>query len=262
MSKNPPAMKVTVLGCGTSSGVPRIAFGWGDCDPNEPRNLRMRASILIETNGLNIVVDTTPDFRMQMLKHNVEKLDAVIYTHAHGDHVHGIDDIRAFRMKQRQTINAYMDQETFDSLNGRFDYVFNNPSNSLYPPTLSAKIVKRTGSFNIENLKINTFAQNHGPIETIGLRIGDFAYSTDLVDLDEEAFEALLGVKVWVVDALQLKPHQTHAHLDKTLSWIERVKPHHAILTHMGTAMDYQSLKNTILQDHIEPAYDGMVLHL
>ncbi|MEM7070254.1 MAG: MBL fold metallo-hydrolase [Pseudomonadota bacterium] len=253
-------MRITLLGCGTSSGVPRLAYGWGACDPLEPRNQRMRSSVLIHHNTKNILIDTTPDFRTQALIHQIKKIDAVIYTHSHGDHIHGIDDIRSFANKQKQAIPAYMDQATWEDLKNRFCYVFEDLSNGAYPPIMKAHIVKPS-SINIASSNVQLFKQHHGQITSLGIRIGDFAYSTDVSQLDDTAFECLEGIDVWVLDALQLAPHPTHTHLEQSLKWIDRVKPKHAILTHMNNGMDYQTLKN-ILPSNVEPGYDGMVISL
>ncbi|MBV1900327.1 MAG: MBL fold metallo-hydrolase [Kordiimonadaceae bacterium] len=246
-------MKVTVLGCGTSGGVPKMPEHWGACDPSNPKNRRLRASILVEDADTSIVVDTTPDFRAQMLAAQVKKLDAVLYTHDHADHVHGIDDVRGFFQNTREKIPVYGDAQTLGLIKHRFDYIFK--SQVGYPAICSAREIN--GPLKIGGLNVLPFEQAHGNGISLGFRFGDIAYSTDVSNLPETAFEALQGVKVWIVDALRYEPHPTHSHLDKTLAWIERVKPERAILTHMTWDMDYATL-NKNLPAGVEPAFDGL----
>ena len=250
-------MKVTVLGCGTSGGVPRIGNVWGDCDPNEPKNRRSRASVAIESGATRIIIDTSPDFRAQCLRHDIDRLDAVLYTHEHADHTHGIDDLRGFLILTRRRMPIYADAYTLSILKKRFDYIFASKDN--YPAIAESHLIN--GDFAVGDLQVQPFYQEHGAIQSLGFRVGDFAYSTDLVGLDEAAFETLAGVDTWLVDALRYKPHPTHAHLDLTLEWIARVKPRRAVLTHMTWDMDYATLKAS-LPAGVEPAYDGMVLEL
>jgi len=253
-------MRVTILGCGTAGGVPQIGDDWGDCDREEPRNRRLRPSILVEESGLRILVDTAPDLRQQSLNAGFDTLDAVLFTHSHADHTHGIDDLRYIsRRMGGQRVNIFADSRTLKLLQKRFHYAFNKDPDKHYPPILKAHEIK--GRFEIGPVKIAPFVQHHGPIDSIGYRFGAFAYSTDVVSLDDKAFEALAGVEVWIVDALQIEPHPTHSHLAQTLSWIERVKPRRAILHHMNTAMDYASITPT-LPDGVELAYDGMVIEV
>lgn len=254
-------MRVTMLGCGTSTGVPRLVSGWGDCDPNEPRNRRLRVAALVESEGIAILIDTPPDLRTQLLACNVSRIDTVLYTHAHGDHAHGIDDLRPFSIERGAALDAYGDQRTMDELEQRFSYIFGDSQKSFYKPVLQTRVIT-PGSFTVEGMiEVQAFVQQHGSIETLGYRIGDFAYSTDAVHLDDAAFDALAGVKLWIVDCLQMKPHPTHAHLDLTLEWIRRVKPKRAILTHMGPYLDYRTTFNQ-LPAGVEPGYDGLVVEL
>ncbi len=251
-------MKVTILGCGTSGGVPRIGNVWGDCDPNEPKNRRSRASIHIESAETSIIIDTSPDFREQCLRENIERLDAVLYTHEHADHTHGIDDLRGYMLINKgERVPVYGDQRTLDALEKRFGYIFYEKVG--YPSV--ARTVPIDGPFEIGDLSITPFSQQHGRIQSLGFRIGDFAYSTDLNGLDEAAFAALDGVKTWIVDALRYEPHPTHTHLDQTLAWVDRVQPERAILTHMTWDMDYETLRCQ-LPAGIEPGYDGMVIDI
>ena len=256
-------MKVTVLGCGTSGGVPQVGYGWGDCDPNEPRNRRRRASVLVEIQGKSILIDTGPDCREQLLDAQVTRLDAILYTHAHADHCHGIDDLRWLCHAMGSDIPAYGDSNCLKALMARFDYCFTpldpRANRYYYKPVLTPHVI--TGPFNAADIPVIPFEQDHGHSISQGFRIGNFAYSTDLVDLNEESFDTLKGLDLWIVDALQMNEHPTHAHLEKTLGWIERVKPKRAILTHMNTRMDYRTLLN-MLPDGVEPAFDGMLFEL
>ena len=257
-------MKVTILGCGPSSGVPIVGNLWGDCDPNEPRNRRRRASILVETGDATLLIDSSPDCRAQLLDANVTSLDAIVYTHAHADHSHGIDDLRWINVAMKAPLPCWADAETLKVLDERFGYVFEplkqfegRPLHYYKPVLLPNEI---TGPFDINETTIIPFEQSHGNrSKTLGFRIGKFAYSTDVVALDEAAFAALAGIDTWIVDAFRREPHSTHAHLALTLDWIERVKPRHAILTHMGGDMDYRTLCGE-LPTGAEPGYDGMVV--
>lgn len=248
-------MKLTILGCGTSGGVPKIPEYWGSCDPANPKNRRMRASVMVESTTTRIVIDTTPDFREQMLAVKVPSLDAVFYTHDHADHVHGIDDLRGFFHAKRKKIPVFGDIETLSTLKSRFEYIFR--SQSGYPAMCEGKEIK--GKTRVGDIVMLPFEQGHGNGISLGYRFGDMAYSTDLDRMTEAGFEALEGVKIWVVDALRYDPHPTHSHLAQTLKWIERVKPKLAILTHMTWDMDYDTLKRE-LPAGVVPAYDSMII--
>lgn len=261
-------LQVTVLGCGSSGGVPRADGDWGDCDPAEPKNRRRRCSLLVRRKGegarTTVLVDTSPDLREQALAAEVRRIDAVLFTHEHADQVHGIDDLRAFFQRQRARIPAWMDAATRDALQDRFRYIFENTGG--YPAILSAVDLPEHGvPFVIEGpsgaIPVTTFDQEHGHIRCVGYRFGPVAYSPDVNDLPQAAFEALSGVDVWIVDALRHTPHPTHAHLDRTLEWIARVKPRRAILTNMHIDMDYNALRSR-LPDGVEPAFDGMTVEL
>jgi phosphoribosyl 1,2-cyclic phosphate phosphodiesterase len=253
-------MRVTVLGCGTSGGVPRLGNDWGVCDPAEPRNQRRRASILVEEGDTRVLVDTSPDMRAQLLDADVDRLDAVLYTHDHADHTHGIDELRFLSYRAGGPIDVYADPQTLATLEKRFDYAFDNGApNPFYPPIARGQLID--GPFRVGDLAVAPFIQDHGNTETLGFRFGDFAYSTDLVGLPEASLEALEGVKVWIVDALRYTPHPTHANVEQALEWIERLRPRHAILTHMNVDLDYATLAAE-LPEGVEPAYDGMVIDL
>ena len=250
-------MKLTILGCGTSGGVPRMPEHWGACDPENPKNRRRRASILVEEADTTVLVDTTPDLREQMLSAQVKHLDAVFYTHDHADHTHGIDDLRGFYQTSRERVPVFGDDATIGVLRERFSYIFR--SQAGYPAICSSHVLggaKRVGA-----IKMVPFEQGHGAGLSLGYRFGDIAYSTDLDRLPESAFDVLSGVKVWVVDALRYEKHPTHSHLAQTLDWIDRVRPERAILTHMTWDMDYDTLCRT-LPEGVEPAYDGMTVTL
>ncbi len=250
-------MKITILGSGTSGGVPRIDGYWGAADPANPKNRRRRVSILVQSETTNVIVDTSPDFRQQCLDAGVTHVDGVLYTHDHADHVHGIDDLRTFRTIQGKRIDIHASRETLDVIRKRFTYIFNPEAG--YRPICEPHEIK--GPLTIGDIDILPYEQQHGPITSLGYRFGPVAYSTDLNGLSEDAFAALEGIDVWIVDGLRYDPHPTHAHLDLTLSWIERVKPKRAILTHMTWEMDYDTLCAE-LPNSVEPGYDGLTIEI
>jgi phosphoribosyl 1,2-cyclic phosphate phosphodiesterase len=251
-------VKVTILGCGSSMGVPTIGNDWGECDPAEPRNRRRRASILVENGSTRVLVDTSPDLREQLLSVGIKALDAIVFTHAHADHLHGIDDLRALNIFRNSPIDIYADGRTLELIRERFGYVFQPiRGDYYYKPVLTPRLID--GPFRIGDVTAQPFVQEHGFSNSLGFRFGPIAYSTDVLNLDEQAFEILAGIEIWIVDAFRREPHATHTHLDRTLGWIERVKPRRAVLTHMGLTMDYRTIK-ALLPAHVEPAYDGMVL--
>lgn len=261
-------LEFTILGCGSSGGVPRADGDWGACDPAEPKNRRRRCSLLVRRKSpagpgfeTTVVVDTSPDFREQAIAAQVKRLDAVLFTHDHADQAHGVDDIRAFFIRQRARIPAWMDAATFASLSNRFGYIFEPVGG--YPAICEPHVIPAhgepwavTGTYGA--VPVTTFDQDHGEIRSVGYRFGDVAYSSDVRDLGDEAFAALQGLDVWIVDALRYTPHPTHAHLTRTLEWIERAKPRRAILTNMHIDIDYNDIRRK-LPPNVEPAYDGMV---
>ncbi|HXV01240.1 MAG TPA: MBL fold metallo-hydrolase [Caulobacteraceae bacterium] len=264
-------LEVTVLGCGASAGVPRADGNWGACDPAEPRNRRSRCSLLVRRlsdagpdNATTLIVDATPEFRLQANAAGVRRLDALLFTHDHADQCHGIDDIRAFAMAQRARIACWMDAATRTTLLNRFGYVFEGQG--IYPAIADLHHVPGHGhAWEIAGpsgaIPVVTFDQDHGPVRSLGYRFGSIAYSSDLVDLPEASFAALEGLDIWIVDALRYTPHPTHAHLAKTLDWIERVRPKRAILTNMHIDLDYGELGRR-LPAGVEPAYDGLTVAL
>lgn len=256
----PQALTVRVLGCGPSTGVPVIGNRWGDCDPNNPRNRRTRASILVEGGGSRVLIDTSPDMREQLLAAGIDDLDAVLYTHAHADHVHGIDDLRFMnrRREARGQLPVYGDSATLETITSRFDYIFRpGAAHGHYQPFLDDRRID--GPFSVGGLKIQPFAVDHGDIPTLGFRIGGLAYTPDMVAFDEEARGLIAGAAVWIVDCFRLEPHWTHAHLDLVLEWASSLKPGRMVLTHMSHRVDYARTL-AACPDNVVPAYDGMVL--
>jgi phosphoribosyl 1,2-cyclic phosphate phosphodiesterase len=253
-------MLVTVLGCGTSSGVPMIGCHCAVCTSGDPRNRRQRCAVLIDQGATRLLVDTPPDLRVQCLAAGVERIDALLYTHAHADHVNGIDDVRQLNIASG-VIDAYGDAAVLARIRERFGYAFQpaEPGRGWWRPTLNP--VAFDGSFEVGGIAIQPFEQFHGRSSSWGFRSGAFAYSPDVKELPEEAMAVLAGVEVWLVDCLRGRPHPTHAHLEQTLAWIERIKPRLAVLTHMNHEMEYQDLKRR-LPAGVEPGYDGMVLEI
>lgn len=254
-------MRVRVLGCGGSGGVPLSDGTWGSCDPTEPRNRRRRPAILIERDETRILVDTPPEIRDQLIDAGCQHLSAVLFTHAHADHVHGIDDLRAFNYRSGGPIDAWGTEETLAQIDRRFGYVFDllPEGSEMYRPQLRAHVID--GPFEVEGVPVVPFEQDHMVCRTTGFRLGAFAYSTDVVSLDEAAFAALQGVEVWIVGCLREAPHPCHAHLSRVLDWVSRLKPRQTVLTHMNHLMDYGTLLER-LPEGVEPAYDGMVLQV
>jgi phosphoribosyl 1,2-cyclic phosphate phosphodiesterase len=273
-------MRVTLLGTGGSTGVPMIggadgAGDWGACDPGEMRNWRTRSSILIEHTGAprpepthdaynqRLLIDTSPDMRLQFIANRIPGADAILFTHAHADHITGIDDVRVLNRIANRPLEAFATQGTLDEITKRFGYAFAPwDGNGFYRPVLSGKPVSPGDTVHAAGFDIRLFSQGHGRIETLGLRIGSFAYSTDVVHLDEAALNALEGIDTWVVGCfLRQGPHWTHADLPAALGWIERLRPRRTVLTHMGTDMDWAWLRAN-LPPGVEAGYDGMVLDI
>ncbi len=254
-------MRITLLGTGSSAGVPMLGCGCAVCTSSDPRNTRSRASIAVADKGTTLLVDSAPDLRQQALSNQLTHIDALLYTHVHADHTHGIDDLRSFNYLANQPLATYADQETFASLQERFPYAFLPAVEGgwWFRPCLVPHIITPYQSFEVGALSIMPFTQTHGRTTSLGFRFGDMAYSTDVNSLDERAFAALEGISVWVVDCLRFSPAPTHAHLELTLTWIERLKPARAILTHMGHDFEYQRLQ-AYLPEGVEPGYDGMVI--
>lgn len=262
-------LRFTILGCGSSPGVPRPNGDWGACDPDEPRNRRMRASLLVQRIGddgvTTVVIDTGPDFRQQMLLAGVTHIDGVVYTHAHADHVHGIDDLRTFVMTQRARIPVFADARTTERLRTAFDYIFETQKGSGYPPIVDAHLVETGREISIAGkggaVTLTPFGIDHGTLRIKGFKIGGLSYCTDASGFPEKTLPVIARSDILIIDALQPQPHPTHFSMGQALDWIRRLEPRRAVLTHMHTPMDYR----TVLQatpPHVEPAYDGMVLEL
>ncbi len=248
-----------MLGCGPSAGVPMVGNIWGECDPAEPRNQRTRPSILIETGGKSILVDSGPDMRMQMLAANVKHLDAVIFTHEHADHTLGLDELRLYSLAAGKPLDIYGASDTIESLRVRFEYMF-GPMRTGYTQTFLLPHIVEPGE-DLPIFGMQSFPQEHSHWTSLGLRCGRFAYSTDVFRFGEDGFEKLAGVDTWIVAALRREPHAAHATLGVVLQWIERVQPKRAILTHMNHTMDYRTLLAE-LPGNVEPGYDGLVIDL
>lgn len=261
------SLRATILGCGSSGGVPRIGGHWGACDPDEPRNRRSRCSLLVERSGpggtTRVLIDTTPDMRAQLLDAGVGDLDAVLYTHAHADHVHGIDDLRMIVINRRARLPVWADPVTAEALRTRFDYVFETPEGSGYPPILDLHLID--GPFTIDGaggaIPVTPFTARHGRIDALGFRIGGLAYLPDANDIPDATWPVLEGLDIWIVDALRRAPHPSHAHLAQTLDWIARARPRRAVLTNMHNDLDHATVEAET-PAHVSPAHDGMRLDL
>jgi phosphoribosyl 1,2-cyclic phosphate phosphodiesterase len=261
------ALKFTILGCGSSGGVPRPALGWGDCDPKNPKNRRRRTSLLVERGEgqsvTRVLVDTPPDLREQLLDTGADSLDGVLYTHDHADHTHGIDDLRGFFLKSRRRVDVYLDERTADVVRKRFDYCFQSPPGSEYPPIVTEHrlIAGKPVTIQGEGGAITALPilQEHGDIPSLGFRFGSLAYSCDLSGIPPESISALADLDVWILDALRYRPHPSHLSLDEALGWIERLKPRRAVLTNLHSDLDYEVLRGK-LPVHVVPAFDGMTL--
>lgn len=267
----PHRIVATVLGCGSSGGVPRIGNDWGVCDPHEPKNRRRRCSLLIEawTDGTEqptrVLIDTGVDLREQLLDAGVDRVDAVLYTHEHADHTHGIDDLRVLALRNRRRVDVYLTPDCHDRLREAFGYCFSTPVGSSYPPILNAHHVEPGQTIAVEGpggqLDVVAFRQVHGDIDSLGFRVGNFAYSCDLSAIPDESDAAVSGLDIWIVDALRPTPHPSHLSLPETLNLIERYKPGQAILTDMHIDLDYATTEAET-PEYVTPAFDGMRIDL
>jgi phosphoribosyl 1,2-cyclic phosphate phosphodiesterase len=259
-------MRITILGCGSSGGVPRLGGHWGACDPEEPKNRRGRCSALVERIGpegtTSVLIDTSPDMRQQLLNAGVSRLDAVLYTHSHADHVHGLDDLRMIVINMRARLPVWADAPTRAALLERFGYAFIRPEGSMYPPILDMHDIE--GDVTIDGpggaLTFTPFLVNHGGMDALGFKMNNVAYLPDVASIPDDVWPHLQGLRCWIVDALRRDPHPTHSHLDQTLQWIADMAPQEAVLTNMHNDLDYQTLRGE-LPAHISPAYDGMTLN-
>jgi phosphoribosyl 1,2-cyclic phosphate phosphodiesterase len=260
-------LRATILGCGSSGGVPRVGGLWGNCDPGEPRNRRRRCSLLVERidrdRATRVLIDTSPDLRAQLLDAGVGVLDGVVYTHAHADHVHGIDDLRMVVFNRRARLPVWADSDTAESLISRFGYAFVQPEGSDYPPILDLHTLR--GAFEVPGpggpLPFRPIRVQHGGIEALGFRVHDLAYLPDVSEIPPTAWEELHDLELWILDALRYRPHPTHAHLGRSLGWIARARPRTAVLTNMHNDLDYATIAAET-PDSVVPAHDGLVLEI
>jgi phosphoribosyl 1,2-cyclic phosphate phosphodiesterase len=259
-------LTITILGCGSSGGVPRVGpSGWGACDPENPRNRRLRCSILVERGvgevKTQVLVDTSPDLREQLLRTGVQRLDGIIMTHPHADHTHGIDDVRPLVISMRRRIAMYMDEATSRDVRSKFGYIFETPPGSSYPPLLNETRIAPGMPVRVEGpggpIEALPFRLGHGEIDALGLRFGNFAYTPDLNGIPDESLPFLEHLDLWIVDALRYTPHPSHWSLPETLGWIARLRPKRAIITNMHSDLDYGRLAKEIPAG-VVPAYDGM----
>ncbi|MDD2876466.1 MAG: MBL fold metallo-hydrolase [Acidiphilium sp.] len=258
--------KVTLLGTGGSAGLPQIGGAdgsgdWGLCDPHEPRNARTRASIVIEGAKGRLLVDTAPELRLQLTAKRIGRIDAVLFTHAHADHIAGLDEVRILNRILNAPIPGYSDELTWAELRQRFDYAFKpwQPP-GFFRPVIETQVIAPGEVHAIAGLPARIIGQDHGFIPSLGVRVGNFAYCTDVVRFDADQLALLAGIDIWVIDCFTKGPrHPTHANLDQVLEWVAALRPRRTILTHMGPDMDYAALAAT-LPPGIEPGYDGMVI--
>lgn len=258
-------LRATILGCGSSGGVPRIGDVWGDCDPDNPKNRRSRCSMLLEQTSeagtTRVLIDTSPDMRSQLLATGVGQVDAVVYTHAHADHVHGLDDLRMIVFNTRKRMSVWADMPTQNDLYARFRYAFITPEGSNYPPICDMHTIE--GDVTISgaggDISLTPLPVQHGQIKALGFRIGGLAYMPDVSDIPGATWSQLENLDLWVLDALRRTPHPSHVHLERSLEWIERAAPKRAVLTNMHIDLDYATVAAET-PDHIIPAYDGLQL--
>jgi phosphoribosyl 1,2-cyclic phosphate phosphodiesterase len=258
-------MRVTILGCGGSDGVPMLGGAdgrgdWGACDPAEPRNRRTRASVHVAAGEAGLLIDTAPDLRHQLLVNGIARVTHVLYTHDHADHTHGVNELRRLARLRGGRMPIHADADTLAGMHRRFAYAFEQPRGSPYPPILEGREIGRP--FSVGGVRVRPFPQEHGYGQTtLGFRIGNFAYSTDTIGFSEDTFGLLEGLKLWIVDCFGESRHPTHAHWALTLSWIKRLQPARAVLTHMGAGLDYAATRRRC-PPGVEPGYDGMVIEL
>jgi phosphoribosyl 1,2-cyclic phosphate phosphodiesterase len=259
------SLDFTILGCGSSGGVPRLGGNWGDCDPDNPKNYRRRCSMLVErktSDGTTrVLIDTSPDLRAQLLDANVGALDAALFTHSHADHVHGLDDLRMIVFNMRKRLAVWADKETSDSLMERFSYAFVQPQGSPYPPILDLNLMSETVVVDGAGgeIKFQPFEVEHGNINALGFRMGPLAYLPDVSAMPPKAWQAVMGTDCWVLDALRRTPHPSHSHLEQSLEWVAKTDVKKAVLTNMHIDLDYDTLCKE-LPKGVQPAYDGMTL--
>ncbi len=261
-------LHVTILGCGSSGGVPRVGQGWGKCNPANPRNRRRRCSILVRRGGVEeeatqVLVDTGPDLREQLIDANVKRLDAVLYTHPHADHTHGIDDLRGLVIRNGRRIPAYMDEPTSRRLADKFDYIFETPQGSFYPPLMVEHRLRPGRPVTIDGpggaIEAIPFRLDHGDMDALGFRFGKIAYTPDLHAIPPESAPFLEGLDLWIIDSLRYQRHGTHLSVDQALEFVAQFGARRAILTDLHVDLDYDELQAR-LPENVTPAYDGMTV--
>lgn len=261
-------LRVTVLGCGSSGGVPRIGPDgplWGACDPANPRNRRRRCALLVRRIGpggaTNVLIDAGPDIRAQLLDARTGRLDAVVLSHDHADHVHGLDDLRMVAFNRKSRVPCWMDAATGATMTRRFGYLFETPPGSTYPPILDRHLI--AGTVRIDGpggeLALEPFEVAHGPTTALGFRVGPVVYTPDISAMNDAAWAVLDGAQCWILDALRYQPHPTHVEVATALAWIERAALPHAYLTNMHFDVDYATIEAET-PAHVHPAHDGLVL--
>ncbi len=263
------SLTLTILGCGSSGGVPRIGNHWGVCDPKEPKNRRRRCSVMLERRSgkaaTRVLIDASPDLREQLLDYGTGEIDAVLFTHEHADHTHGIDELRAVALNTRARVPIWANDRTGTMLLGRFGYCFYTPPGSDYPPILRMNRIAVGEPVEVDgpggSITARPFELQHGTIRALGFRIGDTAYTPDLNDIPDKSLDALKGLDTWIVDALRPTPHPSHLSLPETLAWIKRLKPRRAILTNLHIDMDYEALAAK-LPKNVIPAHDGLEMEI
>lgn len=252
-------MKATVLGCGASLGSPAAGGFWGDCDPAEPRNARTRASVLVQSETTNLIVDAGYDLRAQLNHIELKKVDGVLLSHEHSDHINGLDDLRVFSYQSKDLVNIYANEITIGEIDRRWPYLFQGSGGGVYAPCLRSNTIGNYDQFSIGDMQVQSFEQDHKTCKSLGFRFGDFAYSVDVADLNEQSVGLLKGVESWIVDAggYHNEKVSTHANLKRVMEWVDLLKPKMTYLTVLTTRMDYQRLCGE-LPPHIRPAYDGL----
>lgn len=262
-------LDITILGCGSSGGVPRVGQGWGKCNPANPRNRRRRCSILVSRGPVDaatqLLVDTGPDLREQLIDADVKRLDAILYTHPHADHTHGVDDVRGLVIMSGRRIPAYMDEPTSRVFTQKFDYIFATPPGSFYPPLLTEHRLRPGRPTTIDGpggaIEATPFRLDHGDMDALGFRFGNVAYTPDLHAIPQESARFLEGLDLWIIDALRYQRHGTHLSVDQALEFIAHFRPRRAVLTDLHVDLDYDAL-SARLPENVEPAYDGMRLEV
>jgi len=254
-------MKITVLGCGSSLGTPAAGGFWGTCDPENPKNERSRASIMVQTEKTSLLIDASYDLRYQLNRVGLKDIDGLLISHAHSDHVNGIDDVRVLAYHNNKMIDVYSNRETLDEIERRWPYLFKSSSNGIYVQSFERREIENFGAFRIGDIDIETFEQDHTTCTSLGFRFGKFAYSVDVANLTQKSLEKLKGIETWIVDASSYNKEtvMTHANLKRVKEWVDILKPKMTYITVLTTHMDYQTLCDE-LPPHIRPAYDGLVI--